>query len=131
MTVLVYNFNKLDQISNTPDMRNFNKTKLLSLCGNVLPIILVMQLALPNFSFLSYKCNSISNVGNSTLKNSIDELSSCPDLYVQDGDDHFIDLSGCQSIEPISSDLKYLLSNSELQISFVNSHRHSRSPPTI
>jgi len=131
MTVLVYNFNKLDCLSNTPDMRNFNKTKLLSLCGNVLPLILVVLLTLPDFSFLSYKGNSLPNIASSTLNSSIDELSSHQDLYVQDGDEHYIDLSESRIIETISSKFRYFQSNSELRAHFICSHRHSRSPPII
>ena len=128
MNVLVYNFKKLDWLSNSPDMRNFNKTKLLSLCGNVLPLILVLLLTLPDLSFLSYKGNYIAN---STLNSSINELSSNHDLYVQDGDNLYIELSECRIIEIVSPKLRFFQSNSELRTNFICSHRHSRSPPTI
>ena len=112
-------------------MRNFNKTKLLSLCGNVLLLILVLLLTLPDLSFLSYKDNYLSDIANSTLNSSINELSSNHDLYVQDGDNLYIELSECRIIEIVSPKLRFFQSNSELRTNFICSHRHSRSPPTI
>lgn len=112
-------------------MRNFNKTKLLYLCGNVLPIILLLQLSFPDFSILSSKGNSLSNVNGLTLYSSIDEFLSFQDNYLEDGDDHFLEFSDRWVIEITSSKLRYFLLNSELRADIISLYSHSRSPPVI